>query len=172
MEFLFPHQEPRKIQSTLMQQIYSCIENKQNLIAHAPTGIGKCVSRYIINLAGADGCNVNVVQFAGSVFCVDLSTVHDSDVAKLFHLPPLRNLSKWGIDKRNGFVARVAEVDEPFAVKAARHVFQYADASLVVFDQFVVGGEDARDALLNREREDGNANFPKLALLDSENGCA
>ena len=44
MEFLFPHQEPRKIQKTLMQQIYSCIENKQNLIAHAPTGIGKCVS--------------------------------------------------------------------------------------------------------------------------------
>ncbi|MBI2499397.1 ATP-dependent DNA helicase [Candidatus Woesearchaeota archaeon] len=44
MEFLFPHQEPRKVQSALMQQIYSCIENKQNLLAHAPTGIGKTAS--------------------------------------------------------------------------------------------------------------------------------
>ena len=43
----------------------------------------------------------------------------------------------------------VAEVDEPFAVEAARHVFQYADAPLVVFDQLVVGGENAGDATLN-----------------------
>jgi len=41
MEFLFPHEEPRKVQKALMQQIYSCIENKQNLLAHAPTGLGK-----------------------------------------------------------------------------------------------------------------------------------
>ncbi|MEK6934813.1 MAG: ATP-dependent DNA helicase [Nanoarchaeota archaeon] len=44
MEFLFPHEEPRKIQSALIQQIYACLENKQNLLAHAPTGIGKTAS--------------------------------------------------------------------------------------------------------------------------------
>lgn len=43
-EILFPYEEPRKIQKALIAQIQSCIQNKQNLIAHAPTGIGKTIS--------------------------------------------------------------------------------------------------------------------------------
>ena len=57
-----------------------------------------------------------------------------------------------GLDEGDGFVAGVAEVDEPFAIEAARHVFQYADAPLVVFDQLVVSREDACDAALGAER--------------------
>ena len=41
MEVLFPYTEIRKVQKALMAQIQSSIENKQNLIAHAPTGLGK-----------------------------------------------------------------------------------------------------------------------------------
>ncbi|MFH1637827.1 MAG: ATP-dependent DNA helicase [Candidatus Woesearchaeota archaeon] len=41
MEFLFPHDKVRKIQPAFMQQVYSTIENKGQLIVHAPTGIGK-----------------------------------------------------------------------------------------------------------------------------------
>ena len=67
-------------------------------------------------------------------------------------------------------MAGVVEVDKPFAVEAARHVFQYADAPLVVFDQLVVGREDAGNALLDGERKYRNTNLPKLALLDSEDG--
>ncbi len=41
MEFYFPYEEPRKVQKALMTQISSCLANRQNLIAHAPTGLGK-----------------------------------------------------------------------------------------------------------------------------------
>ncbi len=41
MKFLFPHDEPRKIQNAFMQQVFSTIENKGQLIVHAPTGTGK-----------------------------------------------------------------------------------------------------------------------------------
>ena len=44
MDFLFPHTEPRKIQKGLMEQVYSAISQKFNLIVHAPTGIGKTAS--------------------------------------------------------------------------------------------------------------------------------
>ena len=36
-------------------------------------------------------------------------------------------------------MAGEAEVDEPLAVKTTRHSFQYLDAPLAIFDQFVVG---------------------------------
>ncbi|MEK6922558.1 MAG: ATP-dependent DNA helicase [Nanoarchaeota archaeon] len=41
MQILFPYPEPRKVQNALLTQIKSCVENKQNLIVHAPTGLGK-----------------------------------------------------------------------------------------------------------------------------------
>lgn len=44
MDFLFPHDEPRKIQKGLMEQVYSAILQKYSLIVHAPTGIGKTAS--------------------------------------------------------------------------------------------------------------------------------
>ena len=43
-QILFPYEQPRKIQKALIAQIQSCVENKQNLIAHAPTGLGKTIS--------------------------------------------------------------------------------------------------------------------------------
>src|SRR3989344_2791587 len=43
-QVLFPYNEPRKVQIALMAQIRSCIENRQNLIAHAPTGLGKTIA--------------------------------------------------------------------------------------------------------------------------------
>ncbi len=44
MEFLFPHQEYRKIQGAFMNQIYTTLQNKGQLLVHAPTGIGKTAS--------------------------------------------------------------------------------------------------------------------------------
>ena len=44
MDFLFPHQEYRKIQEAFMNQVYSTLKNKGQLLVHAPTGIGKTVS--------------------------------------------------------------------------------------------------------------------------------
>ncbi|MDP3918997.1 MAG: ATP-dependent DNA helicase [Nanoarchaeota archaeon] len=41
MEIFFPHDQPRKIQESFMQQVYSSIKNKGQLLIHAPTGIGK-----------------------------------------------------------------------------------------------------------------------------------
>lgn len=38
---LFPHEEIRKIQDELIKKIDACIKGKQNLIVHAPTGLGK-----------------------------------------------------------------------------------------------------------------------------------
>ena len=38
---LFPHSEIRTIQDQLIKKIDFCVKNKQNLIAHAPTGLGK-----------------------------------------------------------------------------------------------------------------------------------
>jgi len=44
MDFLFPHEVPRKIQKAFMNQVYEVIKNKSNLLVHAPTGIGKTAS--------------------------------------------------------------------------------------------------------------------------------
>ena len=44
MNFLFPHDQERKIQSAFMNQVYSTLKNKSQLLVHAPTGIGKTAS--------------------------------------------------------------------------------------------------------------------------------
>ncbi len=43
-QIYFPYEKPRQVQKALITQIQSCIENKQNLIAHAPTGLGKTIA--------------------------------------------------------------------------------------------------------------------------------
>ena len=40
-EIFFPHASIRKIQSDLVSDVISAVNNKENLIAHAPTGLGK-----------------------------------------------------------------------------------------------------------------------------------
>lgn len=40
-EILFPHSKVREIQENMVDDIVSCLNNKKNLIMHAPTGIGK-----------------------------------------------------------------------------------------------------------------------------------
>jgi hypothetical protein len=79
-----------------------------------------------------------------------------NDFSHLLHLPPLRNLAEGGSDAGVVFVAGEAEVDEPLAVEGAGHRLQNRDAPLVVLDEFVVGRQDARDALLNGERGNGD----------------
>ena len=44
MDFLFPHDQQRKIQPAFMTQVYSTIKNKSQLLIHAPTGTGKTSS--------------------------------------------------------------------------------------------------------------------------------
>ncbi len=44
MDFLFPHDKPRKVQNAFMNQVFVSIQNKQNLLVHAPTGTGKTSS--------------------------------------------------------------------------------------------------------------------------------
>ena len=40
-EIFFPHESVRKIQSDLVSDVISAVNSKENLIAHAPTGLGK-----------------------------------------------------------------------------------------------------------------------------------
>lgn len=40
-ELLFPHSKVRDVQEDLIKDVVSAIENKEHLIAHAPTGLGK-----------------------------------------------------------------------------------------------------------------------------------
>jgi DNA excision repair protein ERCC-2 len=59
-ELLFPHKEVRKIQDELIKEVDSCIKNKQNLIVHAPTGLGKSAATLPIALARAIKNNLTV----------------------------------------------------------------------------------------------------------------
>jgi DNA excision repair protein ERCC-2 len=59
-ELLFPHKEVRKIQDDLIQEVDDCIKNKQNLIVHAPTGLGKSAATLPIALAHAIKSNLTV----------------------------------------------------------------------------------------------------------------
>jgi len=43
-EILFPHDKIRKVQDTVINDVYEAIKNKKNIIVHAPTGIGKTAS--------------------------------------------------------------------------------------------------------------------------------
>jgi len=43
-EILFPHDKIRDIQDTVINDVYEALENKKNIIIHAPTGIGKTAS--------------------------------------------------------------------------------------------------------------------------------
>ena len=40
-EFLFPHDEPRKVQKAFMMQVKEALKSRNSLLVHAPTGIGK-----------------------------------------------------------------------------------------------------------------------------------
>jgi hypothetical protein len=53
-------------------------------------------------------------------------------------------------------------VDEPLAVEPAGHLLQDLDASLAVFVQVVVGGEDAGDSALGGERGDEKVESQKF----------
>jgi DNA excision repair protein ERCC-2 len=43
-EILFPHDNIRKTQDTVIKDVHEAIKNKKNIIVHAPTGIGKTAS--------------------------------------------------------------------------------------------------------------------------------
>ena len=43
-EVLFPHDKIRDVQDAVINDVYEAIKNKQNIIIHAPTGIGKTAS--------------------------------------------------------------------------------------------------------------------------------
>ena len=58
---LFPHEKIRDIQNTLILQISSIINNKQNLVAHAPTGCGKTAASLASALTFALKTNTTVV---------------------------------------------------------------------------------------------------------------
>ncbi len=52
-EFLFPHEEPRKVQKAFMMQVKEAIKSKGYLVIHAPTGIGKTAASLPVALAYA-----------------------------------------------------------------------------------------------------------------------
>ena len=43
-KILFPYPQIREIQSEMIEEVDNCVRNKKNLIAHAPTGIGKTIA--------------------------------------------------------------------------------------------------------------------------------
>ena len=53
MEILFPHDKIRESQKELVEKIQEVIENKTNLIAHAPTGLGKTAASISVALSYA-----------------------------------------------------------------------------------------------------------------------
>ncbi len=61
-------------------------------------------------------------------------------------------------------MAGEAEVDEPLAVEGAGHRLQNPDAPLAVLDEFVVGRQDARDALLHGDWGEWDFNQPQISL--------
>ncbi len=52
-QILFPHQTIREGQAELIEDAFNCIKNKQVLIAHAPTGLGKTASTLAVAVAYA-----------------------------------------------------------------------------------------------------------------------
>lgn len=52
-EFLFPHDEPRKVQKAFMTQVMSALDSKSSILIHAPTGIGKTAASLPVALAYA-----------------------------------------------------------------------------------------------------------------------
>ncbi|MFH2028730.1 MAG: DEAD/DEAH box helicase family protein [Nanoarchaeota archaeon] len=52
-DILFPHSEIRNVQDELIKEVLTSIENKQHLIAHAPTGLGKTAASVPIALSYA-----------------------------------------------------------------------------------------------------------------------
>lgn len=60
MEIFFPHDSIRKPQQELVDSILNAIENKKNLLAHAPTGLGKTAGALAPALAYAIEHKLNV----------------------------------------------------------------------------------------------------------------
>lgn len=52
-EFLFPHENVRKVQKAFMLQVNEALKNKHSLLVHAPTGIGKTAASLPVALAYA-----------------------------------------------------------------------------------------------------------------------
>ncbi|MBW2977928.1 ATP-dependent DNA helicase [Candidatus Woesearchaeota archaeon] len=59
-DLFFPHETVREVQNKLIQEIDNCIKNKQNLIVHAPTGLGKTAATLPIALSHAIKNNLTV----------------------------------------------------------------------------------------------------------------
>ncbi len=59
-EILFPHPEIRQTQSELIEAVVSCLKKRQNLIAHAPTGLGKTAATIPATLSFAIANNLTV----------------------------------------------------------------------------------------------------------------
>ncbi|HLC58371.1 MAG TPA: ATP-dependent DNA helicase [Candidatus Nanoarchaeia archaeon] len=53
MQLFFPHEKIRESQKELMDKIQETLENKTNLIAHAPTGLGKSAASLSVALSYA-----------------------------------------------------------------------------------------------------------------------
>ena len=60
VESLFPHEKMRPVQAQMIQDVHNALENKQHIIMHAPTGIGKTASALVpaIDIALKKGLTV------------------------------------------------------------------------------------------------------------------
>src|SRR3989338_6721734 len=59
-QILFPHDEARDIQDTVVSDTYNAIRDKKDIIVHAPTGIGKTASALAPALSYAINKDVTV----------------------------------------------------------------------------------------------------------------
>src|SRR3989338_3697680 len=59
-EVLFPHDKIRDVQDAVINDVYEAIKNKQNIIIHAPTGIGKTASVLAPALSFAMGKDITI----------------------------------------------------------------------------------------------------------------
>ena len=79
-EILFPHDKIRKIQDTVVNDVYGAIKDKRNMIVHAPTGIGKTASVLAPALSYAIDKDLTVFFLTSRQtqhkIAIDLSLIH------------------------------------------------------------------------------------------------
>ena len=100
----------------------------------------ECVGCDAVNLAGADGGDVDVVEFFWRSAGGDLGAVCVSHSCELLHSPTLGHVAEGGGDARElGVSARLrqnfggdSELDKPLAVDGAGHRLQELHAPLTV----------------------------------------
>ncbi|MFB6209554.1 MAG: hypothetical protein ABEJ56_05470 [Candidatus Nanohaloarchaea archaeon] len=79
---LFPFPEVRDKQDELMEASWKAIKEENSLVAHAPTGLGKCVSGDSQVLTGQGIGRIEQLESAESIKCNSFDNILSSDISR------------------------------------------------------------------------------------------